>query len=235
MSRAVIGDFFAMATKPSRSSKQPEKPKASLGQEFLYSLRFKNELPIIPIGPKLLEVVSQDRLYKYSQTSLHQNYQYPIITDDIENGMGINVLKYFLIKQSGSLERMFYKLPLAKKEIHKDDLILLEKPVDKSKQPIVNRPRPIVPWLRRTEYISADHKQFGRLSGVETKMGQSVLKDESLQRLIPKTRDDRIRHIEDSFEKIAIYNKDYSLLKHPTNPSLKVTDMIPFLPDFENW
>jgi hypothetical protein len=69
-----------------------EKPK-SVGQEFLSSQRFRNDLPMLQIGPKLLQVLRGDRHSKYSYTSLHNNAQYPIATIDNENGLGVSILK----------------------------------------------------------------------------------------------------------------------------------------------
>ncbi|RKO89727.1 hypothetical protein BDK51DRAFT_46065, partial [Blyttiomyces helicus] len=40
-----------------------------------------------------------------------------------------------------------------------DRFLFMKPPVVKPQ--IVSRPRPIVPWLRRTEYIGADSKRFG--------------------------------------------------------------------------
>jgi hypothetical protein len=64
-----------------------------IGQEFITNQKFRNDLDIIPIGPKLLEVLSLDRHYKFSNTSLHQTCAFPIITGNKDNGMGCKVLQ----------------------------------------------------------------------------------------------------------------------------------------------
>jgi hypothetical protein len=130
---------------PDRSSNE--------AKEFLYRQRYTNELPIIPIDPKLVNFLPSDRHYKYSDNTLFQNYPLNIDTPDVENGFGCRPLQY------GYLERAFRGDDEPTSDIlHPEDKALLAKPrVSKS---VFSRP--IVPWLRRTEYISSDTKTFGR-------------------------------------------------------------------------
>ena len=119
-------------------------------------------------------------------------------------------------------------------QLDPEDRALLMNPLD-VKDSKTSRPRPIVPWLRRTEYISSDSKQYGRLAdnSVETKMGISIMKDDKLKTIMSQTIQDRIEAIEESFVKAAKVN--LATLKHPSDPNLTAMEMVPIFPDFEFW
>lgn len=96
------------------------------------------------------------------------------------------------------------------------------------------RKRPLVPWLRRTEYISHVDKTYGRSGdkGLESRPAGSEKTYEPLKTL--KTAQDQMRAIERNFE---YYLDDNYLgtIKHPTNPDLRIEEVFPVFPDFEMW
>jgi RNA polymerase II-associated factor 1 len=92
-----------------------------------------------------------------------------------------------------------------------------------------------VPWLRRTEYISTERQVYGRnlKSGIESKMGLSVMKEEKLQKLLDMSVDDQIQHINQSFD--SAKKALLSTVKHPKKPDLEALEIFPIFPDFEYW
>jgi len=85
-------------------------------------------------------------------------------------------------------------------------------------------PRPTVPWLRKTEYLT-NEENLPRFKGkgIET-------------RPIWKHRDER----QDTLDaKIKAIEETFELTKrppiHPTNPALKPVEVLPVFPDFELW
>ncbi|KAJ8325012.1 RNA polymerase-associated factor, variant 2 [Batrachochytrium dendrobatidis] len=119
-----------------------------------------------------------------------------------------------------------------------EDLELLVPPVDAklaSDNAEATRVRPVVPWLRRTEYVAVEGKTYGRRAdtGVETKMGISIKKDKHLSSLMDRSEEAQMLAIENTFETAAAAT--LSNLKHPTNPDLKLVEIFPIYPDFEFW
>ena len=54
------------------------------------------------------------------------------------------------------------RTPKSKQELDPHDWILLTPHTKASEVKSTSKARPSVPWLRRTEYISSEGKQFGR-------------------------------------------------------------------------
>ena len=99
------------------------------------------------------------------------------------------------------------------------------------------RHRPVVSWLRRTEYISGEaSKHVGRTS--------TILEQSRLQRqrsanpsLFDRSRDHQIELVEKTFEVVQKCRRaDHPLaaLKHPRDSSLKAVQTWPVFPDFGN-
>jgi RNA polymerase II-associated factor 1 len=83
--------------------------------------------------------------------------------------------------------------------------------------------RPVVPWLRRTEYISSEGSKLGR----RVSSSLAELPSPTIQH---KSPDQLADVIEKSF---ALANQ--AEVKHPTKPSLKAVEMLPVFPDFDIW
>ncbi|KAI8915762.1 RNA polymerase II-associated [Gorgonomyces haynaldii] len=197
-------------------------------REFLFKTRYKNDLGIIPCDPKLVDFLPADRHYRYTDNSIYSNALLSIEVPDGVNGFGCKPLEH------GFLERALLnqkdKEPI---KLSESDQKLMVPPMTVDKQ--ASRPRPVVPWLRRTEYIAADSKQYGRVTeNKESKtLGVSIMRDAQVKQLMTQTIEDKIKSIEDSFiksKKVALDS-----LKHPTNPELKAVEIVPIFPDFGNW
>ncbi|KAJ3325089.1 RNA polymerase-associated factor [Boothiomyces sp. JEL0866] len=198
------------------SSKKESQKK--VGQDFAFKLRYHCELPPVPFDPVLLKYPhAEDRLYKYKETSLLSNYQYELVHPDGDQGLPCNPF------QLGLCEKEFqtpnYKL--AKQKLDPKDEALMVKPVDKKldSQGVIN-----VPWLRRSEFISAQRNAYGR--GSKKDYDKKYVEKEF-------TIDEQIEAIKNTFEKAR--NAKVSTLQHPRNKNLKAIEIIPVFPDLENW
>jgi hypothetical protein len=114
------------------------------------------------------------------------------------------------------------------------DSFLLTEPTSNQRQ--LSKNRPIVPWLRRTEYISSEvSKTTGNKNqGIETKMGVSITKDKSLSKLLDRSIQGQISAIQHTFEYVNDYEKMQNL-QHPIHKHLKVAEVFPVYPDWELW
>ncbi len=113
-----------------------------------------------------------DRFYKWSSNALIDNAPYPI---ELQQEISLDLLdlghyEQVLVKK-GFFVNGFY-IGLEKVAMEPADDILMAQPTDNSvTERSVSRLRPIVPWLRKTEYISSEHSKTvgGKTGGMETR------------------------------------------------------------------
>jgi hypothetical protein len=94
-----------------------------------------------------------------------------------------------------------------------------------------SRPRPLVSWLRKTEYISSNSKQFGRhiaatADGAQGHEGAGAPPPEG-------SREAEVAAIAATFEHVK--RQTFHTLRHPAKRSLKAVEIIPVFPDFVMW
>ncbi|KAI8922651.1 RNA polymerase II-associated [Entophlyctis helioformis] len=201
-------------------------------QEFVHKVKYRNDLPEIPFDPKLLEYpYPEDRLYRFQANSLYASTPYPLYTADDEAGLPLCPIAHGLIEQAFRNERI--EEPTV--PLDPEDRALLAQPTLRVDGSAPARLRPIVPWLRRTEYISLEGRTFGRNpdAGVETKMGVSIMKDENLHKLMDRSREGQMKAIENSFDTVKKMN--IKTIRHPTKPDVTPVEIFPVYPDFEFW
>lgn len=126
-----------------------EVAKSATGQEFLYRPTYKNNLEIIPFPPKLMPLLTIDQLLKKTDSFVE------IHVPEEDHFFAGNILEY------GFCEARLYNTNV-ETPLNPLDQELLAVPVDANVQ-VFSNARPIVPWLRRTEYISAEYKQYGKI------------------------------------------------------------------------
>ncbi|RIA95788.1 RNA polymerase II-associated [Glomus cerebriforme] len=84
-------------------------------------------------------------------------------------------------------------------------------------------------WLRRTQYLDSEAVyKTNKTTTMESRM--AALKANS--DLVDQSHEEQIKAIDKTFEK-ANDPEFLSTLKHPTNPSLKVKEIIPVFPEFQ--
>lgn len=99
------------------------------------------------------------------------------------------------------------------------------------------RHRPIVPWLRRTEYISSEGSRMvaKKQESVEQRRVQRRL-DKQQDLLFDNSIESQLRMIENTFSTADLGKlSDFQLLRHPGKPDLKAVEVFPVLPDFSDW
>jgi len=183
-----------------------------LGQDFAWKLRYQNTLPSQPFEPKLVDFpFAVDRDYRYNPTSLYDTAPLPLY-----HVQDLNFLKMglFDLPDSGNVR------------LDEKDRLLLAKPAtnEKKDRKIVSAPRPTVPWLRRTEYISSEQKR----SGIQPTLSAS---SRDLRVSTEDSRESLIFAINRSFD----FDDNLENLRHPTNKKLRAVESMPCFPDFELW
>uniref|UniRef100_A0A8C1JRC4 RNA polymerase II-associated factor 1 homolog n=1 Tax=Cyprinus carpio TaxID=7962 RepID=A0A8C1JRC4_CYPCA len=88
----------------------------------------------------------------------------------------------------------------------------------------------VVPWMRKTEYISTEFNRYGVSNEkVEVKIGVSV-KQQFTEEEIYKDRDSQIAAIEKTFE-----DAQKSIAQHYSKPRVMPVEVLPVFPDFKMW
>ena len=205
-------------------------------QEFAFKVRYRYDRPPIPFSTKLLCPLSEslESLYQYSANSLYSTAHRAIYTPDDSLGLAADPLAGNFLEDAFRAPGSILTRLKPKEDMHEADRKLLAKPVD-PKSSAASRERPIVPWLRRPEYISAKAKTFGDKKKQIDVNGDSTddvqHKDGLLRDL--SSRQNQINAIEQTFKAVA--KASLGTIKHPTNPNLKAVEMVPIFPDFEYW
>ncbi|VDK30212.1 unnamed protein product, partial [Anisakis simplex] len=88
----------------------------------------------------------------------------------------------------------------------------------------------MVPWMRKTEYISSEFTRFGVSSErQETKVGYSI-KKKFQNEVLYRDRASQIAAINKTFDEVA-----KPVVNHPTKKGVTAVEEFYLLPDFENW
>uniref|UniRef100_A0A4W5QUV3 RNA polymerase II-associated factor 1 homolog n=1 Tax=Hucho hucho TaxID=62062 RepID=A0A4W5QUV3_9TELE len=88
----------------------------------------------------------------------------------------------------------------------------------------------VVPWMRKTEYISTEFNRYGVSNEkVEVKIGVSV-KQQFTEEEIYKDRDSQIAAIEKTFE-----DAQKPIAQHYSKPRVTPVEVMPVFPDFKMW
>lgn len=190
----------------------------STTDDFALKHKRENDLPLSLVDCKLLEFPwPKDRHYKYENNSMvlgrRSKHYLPIQKSEIS----AQTLEMTLYSLNPTQVK---KVAKSKKEIDFKDLVLLTLKGSSD----VQKSRPIVPWLRRTEYVSSESKQYGKAS---TMSKQKQTDRPRLEDVIEKGRL-RVEHTFNAAQKVSL-----SDLKHPAG--LQATEILPVFPDFEFW
>uniref|UniRef100_A0A0R3S0C3 RNA polymerase II-associated factor 1 homolog n=1 Tax=Elaeophora elaphi TaxID=1147741 RepID=A0A0R3S0C3_9BILA len=190
--------------------------------DFLCRVKYSNALPDIPFDTKFLSCpfVSLSRFTDYKSSSLEKNFKFELLCEP-DCGVNIDLIN----------PETYYVDPDSPKKHHPIDLELLE---DEQANP-QNLRRSLqhskmVPWMRKTEYISSEFTRFGvSAERQETRIGYSTKK---------KFQTDVLYR--DRVSQIAAINKTFddaskAVSHHPTKKGVTAIEELPLLPDFDNW
>ncbi|VDK86129.1 unnamed protein product [Litomosoides sigmodontis] len=190
--------------------------------DFLCRVKYSNALPDIPFDTKFLACpfVSLSRFTDYKSSSLEKNFKFELLCEP-DCGVNIDLIN----------PETYYVGADSSKKHHPIDLELLE---DEQANPQNVRRSlqhsKMVPWMRKTEYISSEFTRFGiSAERQETRIGYSTKK---------KFQTDVLYR--DRVSQIAAINKTFAdasktISHHPTKKGVIAMEELPLLPDFDNW
>ncbi|ORY45306.1 hypothetical protein BCR33DRAFT_784696 [Rhizoclosmatium globosum] len=216
-----------------------------VGNDFLCPTVYGNILPPLPFEPKLLGGFEAQRRAELSALD-HHPFPLDVVGSTLD-AMPTGALRLGLVWGNTAF---YYELPRpSKTALDPRDAALLapyQPPPPKSSSATNSNAaaaakphRPIASWLRRTEYISNDNKlakqssQSNNLSQNQQQQQQQTPQKKSLQQQLPNSKEALVKAIEKTFVQAASAN--LTKLKHPTNPSLTATELLPLFPAFVHW
>lgn len=181
-------------------------------------MRYKNTLPDLPFGPKLLPTgdASDYAIFKY--TDWMKSIPYPL-TFPGDLGMPLD----FVDLQGPQI--------MDNPIIEDEDIMLLEPYKEQTSEPNGVK-MPMVSWLRRTEYISTEASSFRQRKNetVDEKRIKQRLKENP--EIFATDRESQIKAIEKGFQEIQDTENN---IIHPLNPNLKAVEVYPVFPDYDMW
>ncbi|KAJ3220223.1 RNA polymerase-associated factor [Chytriomyces hyalinus] len=215
-----------------------------VGQDFLCGITYRNALPPLPFEAKLLSrdlnarrrELCQDVLGTPSaENTTHITAAVDVAAAHADNGMPVHPLRMGFV----------FAPPVPSTDpIDPLDAALLvpyappqpKKPIQPTSVSTATSGTRNASWLRRTEYIAADLVQ--KKVDVNARIAKKV-QDKShdkspskkYQNMAP--HDEILARIQHTFEAAAKQN--VASLKHPTNPKLTATELLPVFPDYEHW
>ena len=208
----------------SQSHQQQQQQQQRKGQEFLCKIRFKNPLPEIPFGPKLLShPVDEAKYALYNpQNEWLKSVPFPVIASDNDIGMPVDLVDMAALKSASELASSIV--------VPAEDDILLKGPSTTLAEP-VGRYRPAVPWLRRTEYISnVDSKSFDRQRAKDSGVEELVQRHIAENGAVDMSREGQIRTVEKSFQAASKWDQTIDKQSHPHKSGVHAVESWPVLP-----
>jgi RNA polymerase II-associated factor 1 len=212
-----------------QAAKKQQRKTIMKESEFLCDMKFGNALPGIPFEPKFLSYpFPKDRFKKYQAHSLEKSFKYSIHP---EPDLGIDI---------DLIDPECYTVPHPRPQLPVEDERLLAmdapgaKPANAGKKRSRNLSeiRPDVPWLRKTVYMENNLYMQVHAFGSDAQFKEqqkAELQAKIAQR--ESSKHDRMETVRKSF---VVANGKHAL-KHPSNPKLTATEIMPLLPDMERW
>ncbi|XP_063289284.1 RNA polymerase II-associated factor 1 homolog [Pelobates fuscus] len=182
-------------------------------------VKYCNTLPDIPFDPKFITYpFDQNRFVQYKATSLEKQHKHDLLTEP-DLGVTIDLINpdTYRIESGGILD-------LA------DEKLLEEEIQAPSSSKRSQQHAKVVPWMRKTEYISTEFNRYGASNEKpEVKIGVSV-KQQFTEEDIYKDRDSQISAIEKTFE-----DSQKPISQHYSKPRVTPVEVMPVFPDFKMW
>ncbi|KAK6296676.1 hypothetical protein J4Q44_G00328180 [Coregonus suidteri] len=171
-----FGEFSSHRTVPERSG-------------VVCRVKYCNSLPDIPFDPKFITYpFDQHRFVQYKATSLEKQHKHELLTEP-DLGVTIDLINPDTYRVDPSI-----LLDPADEKLLEEDITA------PSSSKRSQQHAKVVPWMRKTEYISTEFNRYGVSNEkVEVKIGVSV-KQQFTEEEIYKDRDSQIAAIEKTFE-----------------------------------
>ncbi|XP_071783414.1 RNA polymerase II-associated factor 1 homolog [Centroberyx gerrardi] len=182
-------------------------------------VKYCNSLPDIPFDPKFITYpFDQHRFVQYKATSLEKQHKHELLTEP-DLGVTIDLINPDTYRIDPSI-----LLDPADEKLLEEDI---QAPSSSKRS---QQHAKVVPWMRKTEYISTEFNRYGVSNEkVEVKIGVSV-KQQFTEEEIYKDRDSQIAAIEKTFE-----DAHKSIAQHYSKPRVTPVEVLPVFPDFKMW
>ncbi|XP_075464346.1 RNA polymerase II-associated factor 1 homolog [Ascaphus truei] len=182
-------------------------------------VKYCNSLPDIPFDPKFITYpFDQNRFVQYKATSLEKQHKHDLLTEP-DLGVTIDLINPDTYRIDANV-----LLDIA------DEKLLEEEIQAPSSSKRSQQHAKVVPWMRKTEYISTEFNRYGISNEKpEVKIGVSV-KQQFTEDDIYKDRDSQISAIEKTFE-----DAQKPIAQHYSKPRVTPVEVMPAFPDFKMW
>lgn len=182
-------------------------------------MKYCNSLPDIPFDPKFITYpFDQHRFVQYKATSLEKQHKHELLTEP-DLGVTIDLINPDTYRIDPSI-----LLDPADEKLLEEDI---QAPSSSKRS---QQHAKVVPWMRKTEYISTEFNRYGVSNEkVEVKIGVSV-KQQFTEEEIYKDRDSQISAIEKTFE-----DAQKNISQHYSKPRVTPVEVLPVFPDFKMW
>ncbi|CAI5452094.1 unnamed protein product [Caenorhabditis angaria] len=189
--------------------------------DFMLKPRFTNTLPDIPFDGKFMPCpfVPISRFYEYKESTLEKEYKHNVVCDE---DMGLNVDLIDIVQYDEDKDPQPFD--------EKDQILLEDETVSKINQKRSAQHSLLVPWMRKTEYISTEYNRFGlHADRQETKLGYNLKKNQQVDDMY-RDRQSQIDAINKTFEDVK-----KPITKHYNKKGVHAVEECFVFPDFENW
>lgn len=182
-------------------------------------VKYGNSLPDIPFDPKFITYpFDQHRFVQYKATSLEKQHKHELLTEP-DLSVTIDLINPDTYRIDPNII-----LDIADEKLLEEDI---QAPSSSKRS---QQHAKVVPWMRKTEYISTEFNRYGISNEkVEVKIGVSV-KQQFTEEEIYKDRDSQIAAIEKTFE-----DAQKSIAQHYSKPRVTPVEVLPVFPDFKMW
>ncbi|XP_061538566.1 RNA polymerase II-associated factor 1 homolog [Phycodurus eques] len=182
-------------------------------------VKYCNSLPDIPFDPKFITYpFDQHRFVQYKATSLEKQHKHELLTEP-DLGVTIDLIN----PDTYRIDPNILLDPADEKLLEED----IQAPSSSKRS---QQHAKVVPWMRKTEYISTEFNRYGVSNEkVEVKIGVSV-KQQFTEEEIYKDRDSQISAIEKTFE-----DAQKPIVQHYSKPRVTPVEVLPAFPDFKMW
>jgi RNA polymerase II-associated factor 1 len=199
----------------------------------------------LPFPPKLVPPSDREqKLEEYRTAEWMRRIAYPLVTE-LDMGMPVDLIDMSAFSVSAPAKNSTEAADISKRKDEEEeevvavlddaDLALLYHPDnEEDKQTaLIGRHRPLVPWLRRTEYMSSEgSKMIGRKKeNIEAKRLQQEI--ERAPENFDRSREAQLAAVERTFTHMASIKMHD--LRHPTNKNLRAVECIPIFPNLDTW
>uniref|UniRef100_A0A8D0AU96 RNA polymerase II-associated factor 1 homolog n=1 Tax=Sander lucioperca TaxID=283035 RepID=A0A8D0AU96_SANLU len=232
--------WFFSSSRPSSHRTVPER------SGVVCRVKYCNSLPDIPFDPKFITYpFDQHRFVQYKATSLEKQHKHELLTEP-DLGVTIDLIN----PDTYRIDPNILLDPADEKLLEED----IQAPSSSKRS---QQHAKVVPWMRKTEYISTEFNRYGvsnekvetndpgdvaataastgllRFGGRHTcfvfRIGVSV-KQQFTEEEIYKDRDSQISAIEKTFE-----DAQKSISQHYSKPRVTPVEVLPVFPDFKMW